>query len=97
MQVIRVDMQGKTEAPRDARNQKARRHDKPRKEWSQHQNKRKSQTGQDQASGGASVPRRPAAPAATPHGNLQNSEIRSKSVLKPSPATHPQTGAMSDQ
>ena len=30
--------------------QKVRRHDKLRKEWSQYQNKRKSQTGQDQAS-----------------------------------------------
>ena len=35
--------------------QKVRRHDKFRKEWSQHQNKCKSQMGQDQVSGGVSV------------------------------------------
>ena len=35
--------------------QKVRRHDKFRKEWSQHYNKCKSQMGQDQVSGGVSV------------------------------------------
>ena len=35
--------------------QKARRHDKFRKEWSQHSNKCKSQMGQDQVSGGVST------------------------------------------
>ena len=64
--------------------QKVRRHDKFRKEWSQHKNKCKSQMGQDQVSGGVSVLCWLAAPVAMFYGNLQNSVIRSKSVLKSS-------------
>ena len=53
--------------------------------------------GQDQVSGGVSVLCWLAAPVAMFYGNLQNSVIRSKSVLKSSPATSSQTGATSDQ
>ena len=52
--------------------QKVRRHDKFRKEWSQHQNKCKSQMGQDQVSGGVSVLCWLAAPVAMFYGILQN-------------------------
>ena len=64
--------------------QKVRRHDKFRKEWSQHWNNCKSQMGQDQVSGGVSVLCWLAAPVAMFYGNLQNSVIRSISVLKSS-------------
>ena len=53
--------------------------------------------GQDQASGGASVLCRLAAPAAMLHGNLQNLVIRSKSVIKSSLVISSQIGVMSDQ
>ena len=36
-------------------NHKVRRHEKFRKEWSQHENKCKSKMGQDQVSGGVSI------------------------------------------
>ena len=52
--------------------QKVRRHDKFRKEWSQHKNKCKSQMGQDQVSGGVSVLCWLAAPVAMFYGNLHN-------------------------
>ena len=77
--------------------QKVRRYDKFRKEWSQHKNKCKSQTGQDQVSGGVSVLCWLAAPVAMFYGNLQNSVIRSKSVLKSSLIISSQIGVMSDQ
>ena len=77
--------------------QKVRRHDKFRKEWSQHKNKCKSQMGQDQVSGGVSVLCWLAAPVAMFYGNLQNSVIRSKSVLKSSSVISSQIGVMSDQ
>ena len=50
--------------------QKVRRHDKFRKEWSQHYNKCKSQLGQDQVSEGVSVLCWLAAPVAMFYGNL---------------------------
>ena len=62
--------------------QKVRRHDKFRKEWSQHKNKCKSQMGQDQVSGGVSVLCWLAAPVAMFYGNLQSSVIRSKIGIK---------------
>ena len=46
------------------------RHDKFRKEWSQHYNKCKSQMGQDKFSGGVSVLCWLAAPVAMFYGNL---------------------------
>ena len=57
----------------------------------------KSQMGQDQVSGGVSVLCLLAAPVAMFHGNLQNSVIRSKSVLKSSSVINSQIGVMSDQ
>ena len=62
--------------------QKVRRHDKFRKEWSQHWNKCKSQMGQDQVSGGVSVLCWLAAPVAMFYGNLKKLVTRSKSVIK---------------
>ena len=62
--------------------QKVCRHDKFRKEWSQHKNKCKSQMGQDQVSGGVSVICWLAARVAMFYGNLQNLVIRSKSIKK---------------
>ena len=62
-----------------------------------HKNKCKSQMGQDQMSGGVSVSFRLAVPVAMFHGNLQNSVIRSKSVLKSSSVISSQIGVMSDQ
>ena len=50
--------------------QKVRRHDKFKKEWSQHQNKCKSQMGQDQVSEGVSVLCWLAAPVAMFYGNV---------------------------
>ena len=77
--------------------QKVRRHDKFRKEWSQHKNKCKSQMGQDQVSGGVSVLCWLAAPVAMFYENLQNLVIRSKSVIKSSSVISSQIGVMSDQ
>ena len=77
--------------------QKVRRYDRFRKEWSQHKNKCKSQMGQDQVSGGVSVLCWLAAPVVMFYGNLQNSVIRSKSVLKSSSKISSQIGVMSDQ
>ena len=77
--------------------QKVRRHDKFRKEWSRHENKCKSQMGQDQKSGGVSVLCWLAAPVAMFYGNLQNSVIRLKSVVKSSSVISSQIGVMSDQ
>ena len=77
--------------------QKVRRHDKFRKEWSQHKNKCKSQMGQNQVSGGVSVLCWLAAPVAMFYGNLQNLVIRSKSVIKSSSVISSQIGVMSDQ
>ena len=77
--------------------QKVRRHDKFRKDCSQHKNKRKSQMGQDQVSGGVSVLCWLAAPVAMFYGNLQNLVIRSKSVIKSSSVISSQIGVMSDQ
>ena len=57
----------------------------------------KSQVGQDQVSGGVSVLCWLAAPVAMFYGNLQNSVVRPKSVLKSSSVINSQTGAMSDQ
>ena len=51
--------------------------------------------GQDQVSGGVSVLCWLAAPVAMFHGNLQNSVIRSKSVLKSSSVINSQIGVMS--
>ena len=53
--------------------------------------------GQDQVSGGVSVLCWLAAPVAMFYGNLQNSVIRSKSVLKSSSVISSQIGVMSDQ
>ena len=50
--------------------QKVCRHDKFRKEWSQHKNKCKSKMGHDQVSGGVSVLCWLAAPVAMFYGNL---------------------------
>ena len=50
--------------------QKVRRHDKFRKEWSQHKTKCKSEMGQDQVSGGVSVLCWLATPVAMFYGNL---------------------------
>ena len=77
--------------------QKVRRHDKFRKEWSQHEKKCKSQMGLDQVSGGVSVLCWLAAPVAMFYGKLQNLAIRSKSVTKSSSVISSQIGAMSDQ
>ena len=77
--------------------QKVRRHDKFRKEWSQHKNNCKSQMGQDQVSGGVSVLCWLAAPVAMFYGNLQNLVIKSKSVIKSSSVISSQIGEMSDQ
>ena len=77
--------------------QKVRRYDKFRKEWSQHQNKCKSQMGQDQVSGGVRVLCWLAATVAIFYGNLQNSIIRSKSLLKSNSVISLQIGVMSDQ
>ena len=77
--------------------QKVRRHDKFRKEWSQHQNKCKFQMGQDQVSGGISVLCWLAEPVAMFYGNLQNLVIRSKSVIKSSSVICSKIGVMSDQ
>ena len=77
--------------------QKFRRNDKFRKEWSQHQNKCKSQMGQDQVSGGVSVLCWLAAPVAMFYGNLQNLVIKSKSVIKSSSVISSQIGVMPDQ
>ena len=74
---------------------KVRRHDKFRKEWSQHKNKCKSQMGQDQVSGGVSVLCWLAAPVAMFYGNLM--VIRSKTVIKSSSVISSQIGVMSDQ
>ena len=77
--------------------QQVRRHDKFRKEWSQHKNKCKSQMGQDQVSGTASVLCWLAAPVAMFYGNLQNLLIRSKYVIKSSSVIRSQTGVIYDQ
>ena len=77
--------------------QKVRRHDKFRKEWSQHQNKCKSELGPEQVSGGVSVLCWLAAPVAMFYGNLQNLVIRSKSVIKSSSVISSQIGVMSGQ
>ena len=77
--------------------QKVRRHDKFRNEWSQYQNKCKSQMGQDQVSGGVSVLCWLAAPVAMFYGNLQNLVIKSKSVIKSSSVISSQIGVMPDQ
>ena len=77
--------------------QKVRRHDKPRKEWSQHKNKCKSEMEQDQVSGGLSVLCLLAAPVAVFYGNLLNLVIRSKSVIKSSSIISSQIGVLSDQ
>ena len=53
--------------------------------------------GQDQVSGGVSVLCWLAAPVAMFYGNLKNSVIRSKSVLKSSSVINSQIGVMSDQ
>ena len=53
--------------------------------------------GQDQVSGGVSVLCWLAAPVAMFCGNLQNSVIRSISVLKSSSVLNSQIGVMSDQ
>ena len=53
--------------------------------------------GQDQVSGGVSVLCWLAAPVAMLYGNLHNSVIRSKSVLKSSSVINSQIGVMSDQ
>ena len=53
--------------------------------------------GQDQVSGGVSVLCWLAASVAMFYGNLQNSVIRSKSVLKSSSVINSQIGVMSDQ
>ena len=53
--------------------------------------------GQDQVTGGVSVLCWLAAPVAMFYGNLQNSVIRSKSVLKSSSVISTQIGIMSDQ
>ena len=53
--------------------------------------------GQDQVSGRISVLCWLAAPAAMLYGNLQNSAIRSKSVLQSSSVINSQIGVMSDQ
>ena len=55
------------------------------------------QVGQDQVSGGVSVLYWLAASVAMFYGNLQNSVIRSKSVLKSSSVISSQIGVMSDQ
>ena len=79
--------------------QKVRRHDKFRKEWSQHYNKCKFQMGQGHVSGGVSVGLLCwlAGPVAMFYGNLQNLVIRSKSVIKSSSVISSQIGVMSDQ
>ena len=77
--------------------QNVRRHDKLRKEWSQHKNKCRSQMGQDQVSGGVSVLCWLAAPVAMFYRILQNLVIRSKSVIKSSSVISSQIGLMSDQ
>ena len=53
--------------------------------------------GQDQVSGGVSILCWLAAPVAMFYGNLQNSVIRSKSVLKSSSVINSQIGVMFDQ
>ena len=53
--------------------------------------------GQDQVSGGVSALCWLAAPVAMFYGNLKNSVIRSKSVLKSSSVIDSQIGVMSDQ
>ena len=53
--------------------------------------------GQDQVTGGVSVLCWIAAPVAMLYGNLPNSVIRSKSVLKSSSVISSQIGVMSDQ
>ena len=53
--------------------------------------------GQDQVSGGVSVLCWLAAPVAMFYGNLKNSVIRSKSVLKSSSVINSQIDVMSDQ
>ena len=55
------------------------------------------QMGQDQVSGGVSVLCWLAATVAMFYGNLQNSVIRSKSVLKSSSVINSHIGVMSDQ
>ena len=77
--------------------QKVLRHDKFRKERSQHKNKRKSQMGQDHVSGGVSVLCLLAAPVAMVYGHLRNLVMRSKSVIKSSSVISSQIGVMSDQ
>ena len=77
--------------------QKVCRYDKFRTEWSHHKNKCKSQMVQDQVSGRVSVLCWLAASVAMFYGNLQNSVIRSKSVLKSSSVISSQIGVMSDQ
>ena len=62
--------------------QKVRRHDKFRKEWSQHKSKCNSQMGQDQVSGGVSVLCWLAAPVAIFYGNLQKFGFKVKIVNK---------------
>ena len=70
-------------------NQKVRRHDKYRNEWSQHWNKCKYQMGQDQVFGGVSVLCLLAAPVVRVHRNIPEfcnnvtSAIRSRSVISP--------------
>ena len=77
--------------------QKVRRHDKFRKEWSSIRAYARPQKGQDQVSGGVSVPYWLAAPVGIFYGNLQNLVIRSKSVLKSGSVIISQIGVMSDQ
>ena len=77
--------------------QKVRRHDKFRKERSQHWKKCKSQMGQDQVSGGVSALCWLAAPVAMPYRNLQNLVIRSKSLIKSTSEIRSRIGVMSDQ
>ena len=87
----------KIELPRDVRNSKGRRHDKFRKDWSQHKNKCKSQMGQGQGSGGVSIFCWLATHVAMFYGNLLNLVIRSKSIIRSSLVISSQIGVMSDQ
>ena len=90
-------LQAKLKYRRMFETRKVPRHDKFRKELSQHKNKNRSQIGHDQVSGGVSVLCWLAAPVAMFYGNLRNLVIRSKSVIISRSVISSQTGVMSDE
>ena len=90
-------MFSKIEVPRDAPKFKVQKHGKLRRNWSQHQNKFKSQMGQDQVSGEVCALCWLAAPIVMFYGNLPNFGNKVKIGNKVSSVISSQIGVLSDQ